>query len=114
MDAGRHIWRYARARNRLAAARGAREVSLDGRRGIAINAAGDSQLFETVWDPERHDVMIAYRQMADGSWSVGLYSPKPEVDVSAIAEGHGGGGHCDAAGFGVGDIGAILRPPAAP
>jgi len=97
VEAGRHIWRYQRAKNGLAAARLAREVSVGGLRGIAINAAGDSQLFESVWDPERHDVMIAYSQMADGRWSASLYSPKPEVDVSAIAEGHGGGGHRDAA-----------------
>lgn len=114
VEAGRHIWRYQQARNALTAAYQAREVRLNGLRGIAINAAGDSQLFESVWDPQRHDLMIAYRQMADGRWGVGLYSPKPEVDVSAIAEGYGGGGHRDAAGFGVREIDAILRPPPDP
>ena len=100
VQAGRHIWRYRQLQNGLAARRQALEARLDGWRALAINAAGDSQLFESVWDPQRHDLMVAYSQMADRRWSFGLYSPKPEVDVSAIAEARGGGGHRDAAGFG--------------
>ncbi len=111
VEAGRHIWRYRRSKNELAAARQARSIRIDGLRGIAINAAGDSQLFESVWDPEKHDLMVAYSQMADGRWGLGLYSPKAEVDVSAIAEAHGGGGHRDAAGFGVDGLDEVFGPP---
>ncbi|MFH1566427.1 MAG: hypothetical protein ABIL09_00390 [Gemmatimonadota bacterium] len=110
IEAGTHIWRYQRQRSRQTAARQAREVRLDGLRVIALNAAGDSQLFETVWDPRRHDAMVLYRQMADGTWSVSLYTPKPEVDVSVLAEARGGGGHRGAAGFGVKEIGGLFQP----
>lgn len=58
-----------------------------------------SQSFEGVWDPEKHDVMVAFAKMATGKWKVSLYSTKPEVDCGAIAKTFGGGGHRGASGF---------------
>jgi len=58
-----------------------------------------SQSFEGVWDPEKHDVMVAFAKMATGKWKVSLYSTKPEIDCGAIAKTFSGGGHKGAAGF---------------
>jgi len=42
-------------------------------------------------------VAVFYRQIGEASWKVSMRA-KGEVDVSAIAKGHGGGGHKNAAG----------------
>lgn len=59
----------------------------------------NSQFFEGFFDPEKHDVMCAYCQLANGKWKVSLYSTKPEIDCGAICKTFGGGGHVGAAGF---------------
>lgn len=59
----------------------------------------NSQFFDGFYDPEKHDVMCAYCQLADGRWKVSLYSTKPEIDCGVICKTFGGGGHKGAAGF---------------
>lgn len=69
-------------------------------RALACNTiVFNSQFFEGFYDPEKHDVMCAYCQLADGRWKVSLYSTKPEIDCGAICKTFGGGGHKGAAGF---------------
>jgi len=69
-------------------------------RALACNTVVfNSQFFEGFFDPEKHDVMCAYMQMADGRWKVSLYSTKPDIDCGAICKAFGGGGHKGAAGF---------------
>jgi|GEM_PF-769959 len=58
-----------------------------------------SQSFEGVWDPEKHDVMVAFALMATGKWKVSLYTDKPTINCGGIAKTFGGGGHAGAAGF---------------
>ena len=59
----------------------------------------NSQFFDGFYDPEKHDVMCAYCQLANGKWKVSLYSTKPGIDCGAICKMFGGGGHVGAAGF---------------
>lgn len=61
----------------------------------------NSQLFESVWDPKKYDVMVTFirLKLPAAKWTVSLYSDKPEVDCGAIAKSYGGGGHKGAAGF---------------
>ena len=59
----------------------------------------NSQFFDSMYDPEKHDVMCAYAQLADRRWKVSLYSTKPDIDCGASCETFGGGGHKGAAGF---------------
>ena len=69
-------------------------------RAIACNTlVFNSQFFDGFYDPEKHDVMCAYCQLATGKWKVSLYSTKPEIDCGAICKTFGGGGHKQAAGF---------------
>jgi len=58
-----------------------------------------SAAFDSVWDPQKHDLMLAFYLMKDGRWRVSLYSVKPEIDCGALAKTLGGGGHRGAAGF---------------
>jgi len=42
----------------------------------------------------------AYNAIKD-KWAFSIYSSKPDIDVSKIASHFGGGGHPNAAGFGI-------------
>lgn len=59
----------------------------------------NSQAFDSVYDPEKHDLMVPFAKAKDGRWKVSLYSTKPEIDCGAICKTFGGGGHKGAAGF---------------
>lgn len=76
------------------------EIEFEGHPAVVLNGALLNSLsFESLFDPEKHKVMIDFYY--DGKqWNVGLYSPSPDgVNVGEIAKKHGGGGHAHAAGF---------------
>ncbi len=64
-----------------------------------------SKVFEGLFDPRYYDIMMPYcicpREGDPGKFDVrvSLYTEKPGIDVSKIAEIFGGGGHIGAAGF---------------
>lgn len=69
-------------------------------RAIACNSPlCNSMLFDSVWDTEKHDIMLSFFIGSNGMYTVSVYSTKPEIDCSAIAKAFGGGGHKGAAGF---------------
>jgi oligoribonuclease NrnB/cAMP/cGMP phosphodiesterase (DHH superfamily) len=84
-----------------------------GYRALVINRQYSSTLtFESVWDGDKHDIMVAYSRNPD-CWLVSLYTAKKDIDVSAIARsyehnGKRGGGHKKAAGFQTQDISPLL------
>lgn len=81
------------------------EATMDGLRLIVCNASlVNSQLFDSVYNPVRHDAMMTFCMLPSGRWTVSLYSTKKEVDVGVIAKAHGGGGHKGAAGFQCDDL----------
>ncbi len=75
------------------------ETEINGLKCLAINRMlANSQLFESIWDNHKYDVMIAFG-WRNGKWTVFLYTDKEGIDVSQIAKSHNGGGHKQAAGF---------------
>lgn len=75
------------------------ETRLDGLHGVAINRLyNNSKAFDTVYDPNKHDVMISFG-WRDKQWTVSLYATKADIDVAKLAKRYGGGGHRGAAGF---------------
>lgn len=76
------------------------EIQFEGLRALAVNAGNvSSRFFESMYNPARHDIMIAYSNIRGQFWGVTLYSDKPEVNCAVIAKKYGGGGHKGAAGF---------------
>lgn len=115
-EQGTLFLRYEREQNKKFASAYAFETELDGLRCIAVNKGfTNSLVFESVYDPERHDAMLSFAYRGEkqdtslfsnrtfaaqkGFWTVSLYATKPEIDVSVICKAHGGGGHKGAAGF---------------
>lgn len=67
---------------------------------IAINRAlTNSQMFDSVWDPEKYEAMVTFYLNNRGQWRVSLYTDRDDIDVSVLAKSKGGGGHKKAAGF---------------
>ena len=96
---GETILAYQNTQNAVYAKGMAYEAEFEGHRAIIINRAyGNSQLFDSVYDPEKHDIMIVFG-VKPKEFKYSLYSVKPEIDVSEIAKKYGGGGHAGAAGF---------------
>ncbi len=75
------------------------EILFEGLRAICLNNGGaNSQVFDSVYDPEKHDIMIPF-VFTGKHWTFSLYTTHDEIDCSIIAKSKGGGGHKKAAGF---------------
>jgi len=88
------------------------EAMIEGHRALVVNSYGSSQMFKSLYDPERHDLMIGFqlRGGKDGAppfLTVGLYTETTDrVHCGELAKRLGeagpmpsGGGHPGAAGF---------------
>lgn len=76
------------------------EVEWEGYLCIVCNVSGNSQTFESKWDPEKHDIMVMYKHVQGKHFTISLYTTKDKgIDVSVIAERYKGGGHICASGF---------------
>lgn len=76
------------------------EAFFDGLRAICCNSTiQNSQAFESVFDPNKHDLMVSFQITKDNKYRVSLYTENHTIDVSKIAVSYGGGGHPGAAGF---------------
>jgi oligoribonuclease NrnB/cAMP/cGMP phosphodiesterase (DHH superfamily) len=78
-----------------------------GHRAVMVNQAGNSTMFDSVFDPEKHDIMVTF-QWGDLEYlSISMYTTKTNViNCGELARelGHkgdkpSGGGHPGAAGF---------------
>ena len=106
IQTGKTILNYQKEMNRIKC-RSSFERDFDGLRAVCLECGGNSQAFESVWNPNMHDVMLSFSYNGK-FWTISLYSTKPEVDCSALAKARGGGGHKGAAGFTVKNIADIL------
>jgi len=74
-------------------------VEFEGYRALAMNSPMLSSLaFESEWDPEKHDIMMAFYYKKAGHWAVTLYTSKEDINCEALAKKYGGGGHRAASG----------------
>ncbi|CAB4211726.1 hypothetical protein UFOVP1419_12 [uncultured Caudovirales phage] len=78
------------------------ETMLNGFRVLAVNKGlTNSTLFDSGYDPEKHDAMVSFCWYRD-KWKISVYADDkthPEVDASLICKIYGGGGHKGASGF---------------
>lgn len=95
---GKLILSYQKTQNERAC-KSSFEIDFAGLRAICLNNGGaNSQVFDSVYDESKHDVMIPF-VFTGKHWTFSLYTTKDEVDCSVIAKSNGGGGHKKAAGF---------------
>lgn len=104
-NSGLSISKYIKTNNKQYALDHAIETEFDGYKAIAINKGfGGAFMFDSLWDENKYDIMIAFSRRNNNSWRLSLYTTKKNVDCSAIAKKYGGGGHKSAAGFEIKDI----------
>jgi len=97
---GRTIQKYVNKQNEFLCGPLCYEFEFEGLRFIAANACmPGSKLFDSVYDPDKHDAMMVYYNKNGKHWVVTMYSTKGDVNVGDIAKKHGGGGHKGASGF---------------
>lgn len=101
VELGKKVYAYQRNVN-AQVARNAFEVEFEGYPALAVNHGQPGSLvFETVFDPVRHDFGIVFAKKNSSHWDVRLYDVcgKCPVDLAGLAKEYGGGGHRGAAGF---------------
>jgi len=100
---GLTILNYQKIQDEIACKK-AFEKEFQGLRGLWLNAGYiSSNTFASVWDPEKHDIMIGFSYNGD-KWTFSLRSDKKEIDCSIIAKRFSGGGHAGASGFAVNSL----------
>jgi oligoribonuclease NrnB/cAMP/cGMP phosphodiesterase (DHH superfamily) len=110
ISVGKTILQYEAQQNAAICRYSSFETLIHGYRVITVNAAlSGSMVFDSIYDPARHDAMCIFSYSRRGDWRLSFYSTKPEVDVSALAKEFGGGGHAGAAGCHVDDISFIFK-----
>lgn len=98
IEQGQLILSYQKTQNEIAC-RYSFELEFDGLRAICLNNGGaNSQVFASVYDENKHDLMIPF-VFTGKHWTFSLYTTKEEIDCSVLAKTRGGGGHKKAAGF---------------
>jgi len=69
-------------------------------RFLAANMAqAGSDFFESLDNIKNYDFMVSFNLNKRNKWNLSLRTTREDVDVSAIAQAHGGGGHKKAAGI---------------
>jgi oligoribonuclease NrnB/cAMP/cGMP phosphodiesterase (DHH superfamily) len=76
------------------------ETVIDGYKAIACNRGLESsQMFKSIWDNKKYDIMISFYLSKNMHWFISLYTDKENINVGEIASRYGGGGHKQAAGM---------------
>lgn len=97
VEDGKIVKKYYDSRAKILSKAIAFDTIIDGYKAIVMNAEGNSQLFDSVWDEDKYDLMLLFVRKK-GQWIISMYSTQDAVDVSEIATKYGGGGHVGAAG----------------
>ena len=106
---GEIIYRYQTVIDEELAKTKIYEINFLGHNTLIINAPRcSSLLFDSIWDQEKHDLMMCYSIKPEGV-SISFYTDKPGVDVSILAKRFGGGGHAGAAGCLVKSVTKFLK-----
>jgi oligoribonuclease NrnB/cAMP/cGMP phosphodiesterase (DHH superfamily) len=107
---GELLIEYQKQQYKIISKNNAFSILFEGLRAICINNGQySSLLFESIWDEDKYDIMLAFSYRQEGYWTVGLYTTKNKnIDCSIIAKKYCGGGHKCAAGFKIDDINIIL------
>lgn len=108
---GRIVFNHLRQSWAKTAENSAFEGEFEGLKAICINTADKGSMqFDSVYDPEKHDLMFGFEWRKD-HWSISLYSESDKVNCGEIAKKFGGGGHVGAAGCQIyGDVFSYLKP----
>lgn len=100
LNEGEVVLKYIKQANAKLVKARSFEATVDGLKFIVCNAGlANSQLFDSVFDTDKHDAMMTFCMLPSGRWTISMYSTKDNIDLGTLAKAKGGGGHKGAAGF---------------
>jgi oligoribonuclease NrnB/cAMP/cGMP phosphodiesterase (DHH superfamily) len=112
IEEGKFIQEYEAKQNKKYCGATAFEIMFKGLKCICVNKAlTNSIVFDSVYDPYKHDAMLSYYRSKHGDWKVSMYTTHDDVDVSLICKDMKGGGHKKAAGFQCMNIHEVIGYP---
>jgi oligoribonuclease NrnB/cAMP/cGMP phosphodiesterase (DHH superfamily) len=98
-EKGKVIGKYLSIKNEEFAKKNGFEIDIEGYRAVCLNSSHGSKPFDSIFDSEEHDIMLAFSKTKEPNiWKVSFYSEDNGPDVSEIAKNLGGGGHRNASG----------------
>lgn len=107
LPTGAMLKRYQEKQDRGLMFAKAFDAEFAGFRAIMVNQGGNSEMFNALYDTDKHDIMVTFQLVKGDYWTISLYTATPDrVHVGELARklGHegprpSGGGHAGAAGF---------------
>lgn len=106
---GKLIYEYECEQNKRIAKSISYTINFHGHRALVANRGHiSSKFFDSIYDPNKHDIFIKYYLDKSNKYFVSLYTSK-DIDLTNIAKYYNGGGHPHACGFQLDNI-DILRP----
>lgn len=100
LNNGEILLQDSREQNRKVMANNAFDATFNNLRVLACNNGSfSSQLFESMWDPDKYDAMLGFRIGSNGTIHASLYATDDAIDCTPVAKLYGGGGHPHACGF---------------
>lgn len=110
IEIGKEIMGYQRRMDEAVARQNSFTAIFHNLRALCLNYYPfSSETLRSVWNPDKHDIMVGFSYAGNGRWSVSLRSVGDKVDCSIIAKARGGGGHKNAAGFEVSSFEKIFE-----
>lgn len=86
------------------------DSEINGYKAICVNTTRYcSDVFDSIWDENKYDIMVGFRLLNNKLWSVSFYTTKNDIDCSEIAKFYGGGGHPQASGCMVENINFLKK-----
>jgi hypothetical protein len=102
---GKKIWMYQQNIDAEYLLMYAFDAEFEGLKALVVNNDRLGSLgFLELWDNTKYDIMMSFT-ISTGGAKFSIYTDKDEVDVIEVAKKFGGGGHEQAAGFTIEDIG---------
>lgn len=102
IQAGNNVLTYVRNESAMMADELAYDLTTEnGLRLLCMNRPFvNAMAFESLYEPGKHDLYVAWCHLADGRLKYSIYAPPgSNADAAELAARYGGGGHPGAAGF---------------
>jgi len=82
-------------------------ADFQGHRAVMVNQQGNSEMFKSFFDPEKHDIMVTFQEVQGRHLTISMYTLKTDTihlghlakKVGEAGDQPSGGGHAGAAGF---------------
>lgn len=106
---GKILYKYEKMQSEKIVKSCSFEIKFEDCNVLCLNRShSNSLIFESIYDPKKHDFVMLFYNFKNKCWNVKLYGGNGTINLGEIAQKYGGGGHKKAAGFEIDDIYKII------